>query len=74
MEKFFNDIVTGIAQMNSALKISIVALLALIDILLLIAFVKNISNKNNKPKIKVVNVLLFIIISGIILLFSIYGF
>lgn len=74
MEKFFNDIVTGIAQMNYYLKISIIALLAILDILLLISFIKTISNKSNKPKIKFVNVLLFIIISGIIVLFSIYGF
>lgn len=74
MNKFINDIITGIAQMNSVLKITIVALLSVIDMLILIAFIKNLSNKNNKPKIKVVNVLLFIIISGIIVLFSIYGF
>ncbi len=74
MDKFINDIITGIAQMNSVLKITIVALLSVIDMLILIAFIKNLSNKNNKPKIKVVNVLLFIIISGIIVLFSIYGF
>ncbi len=74
MEKFFNDIITGIATMNNALKISIVALLAIFDMLIVIAFIKNISNKGNKPKIKFVNVLLFIIVSGIIVLFSIYGF
>ncbi len=74
MEKFFNDIITGIATMNNALKITIVALLAIIDMFIVMEFIKNISNKSNKPKIKFVNVLLFIIVSGIILLFSIYGF
>ncbi len=74
MEKFFNDIVTGIATMNNVLKISIIALLAILDMLLIIAFMKNISNKSNKPKIKFVNVLLFIIVSAIIVLFSVYGF
>lgn len=74
MEKFFNDIVTAIATMNNALKISIIALLAILDMLIVIAFIKNISNKSDKPKIKFVNVLLFIIVSGIIVLFSIYGF
>lgn len=74
MEKFFNDIVTAIATMNNALKISIIALLAILDMLIVIAFIKNISNKSNKPKIKFVNVLLFIIVSAIIVLFSVYGF
>lgn len=74
MEKFFNDIITFIAEMNIYLKISLVALLAVLDLLILRAFVKNLANKDNKPKIKVVNVLLFVIVSGIIVLLSIYGF
>ena len=74
MEKFFNDIVTFIAQMDSYLKIAIVALLAIVDILLIRAFVKNLSNKDNKPKIKLVNILLFVIVSGILVLIGMYGF
>ena len=74
MEKFFNDIVTFIAEMNVYLKTAIVALLAIVDILLIRAFVKNLSNKDNKPKIKLVNILLFVIVSGIIVLIGMYGF
>ena len=74
MEKFFNDIITFIAQMNPYLKSFIIALLAILDILILIKFIKNLSNKDNRPKIKLVNILLFVIVSGIIVLIGIYGF
>ena len=74
MEKLFNDIVTFIAEMNIYLKSAIVGLLAILDICLIIAFVKNLSNKDNKPKIKLVNILLFVIISGILVLIGMYGF
>lgn len=73
-EQLFNSIITFIATMDNALKISIIALLSILDILLLREFIKNIANKNNKPKIKFVNVLLFILVSGIIVLFGVYGF
>lgn len=74
MEKLFNDIVTFIAEMNIYLKGAIVALLTILDICLIIRFVKNLSNKDNKPKIKLVNILLFVIVSGIIILIGMYGF
>lgn len=74
MEKLFNDIVTFIAEMNIYLKAAIVALLTILDICLIIRFVKNLSNKDNKPKIKLVNILLFVIVSGIIILIGMYGF
>ena len=74
MEKFFNDVITFIAEMNVYLKSAIVALLAILDILLIMAFVKNLSNKDNKPKIKLVNILLFVIVSGILILIGMYGF
>ena len=74
MEKLFNDIITFIAEMNIYLKSSILALLSILDICLIIAFVKNLSNKDNKPKIKLVNILLFVIVSGIIILIGMYGF
>ena len=74
MEKIFNDIITFIAEMNIYLKSAIIALLAILDILLLKQFIKNLSNKDNKNKIKIVNILLFVIVSGIIILIGIYGF
>ncbi len=74
MEKLFNDIITFIAHMNVYLKSAIIALLAIIDILLLKSFIKNLSNKDNRPKIKIVNILLFVIVSGIIILIGVYGF
>ena len=74
MEKFFNDIITFIAEMNVYLKSSILALLTILDVVILTAFIKNLSNKENRPKIKVVNILLFVIVSGIIILIGLYGF
>ncbi len=73
MEKFFNDITTAIATMNIYLKISIIALLTILDIFILRAFISNIA-KGDKPKIKIVNILLFVIVSGLLVLICTYGF
>ena len=74
MEKFFNDITTMIATMDTYLKISIIALLTILDIFILKAFISNLAKSNGKPKIKIVNVLLFVIVSALLVLIFAYGF
>ena len=73
MEKFFNDIQTFIAQMDSLLKLVIVVLLTVIDLLIIRSFVKS-TNKDKRPKIKIVNLLLFLICSGLLVLIAVYSF
>lgn len=72
MDKFFNDIQTFISSMNIMLKISIIALLAILDLLILRDFFK--SAIKDKLKIKIVNIILFVIISAMLILVAIYSF
>ena len=72
MEKFFNDIVTFIANLDIWLVIVLVALFAVLDLCIIRSMVKGLAK--DKPKLKFVHVLLFVIISGMMVLVSIYGF
>lgn len=71
------DLITNIqmtiAEMNIYLKMSIIALLTVIDLLLVRAFVKDAANKD-KPKFKAITILLFVLVSAILVIFSIFGF
>ncbi len=73
MEEFINNIITFVSQLDPILKVALVGLFAILDILIIISFVKAMG-KGDKIKIKVVTVLLFIICSGILIFLSIYSF
>ena len=74
MEKIFNDIVTFVYQMHDALKISLIALFSILELLLIRSFIKNLANKDNKPKIKILNIIFIVIITALIIFISVYGF
>lgn len=73
MEKFFNDLQTFVANMDSLLKLVLIVLFALIDILIFRGFIKK-TNKDKGPRIKIVNVLLVVICTGAIILLTAYSF
>lgn len=74
MEKFINDLITFVSQLDPILKVALVGIFALFDILILISFIKTFANKNNKLKIKIATVLLFVICTGIIVFLGVYSF
>ncbi len=73
MEELINNLITFVSQLDPILKIALIGLFAILDILVVISFVKSMG-KGDKIKIKIVTVLLFIICSGIIIFLSIYSF
>ena len=72
MEKFFNDIQTFISTMDSVLKFAIMALLITLDMLVFKSFLRT-TNKD-KFKFKLIYPLLFVLITGLLVLFAIYTF
>ncbi len=73
MEEFINNIITFVSQLDPILKIALIGLFTILDILIIINFVKKLG-KGDKLKLNIVNILLFIICSGILIFLSIYSF
>ena len=74
MEKIFNDIITFVYQMDIVLKISLIAMFSILELLLIRSFIKNLANKDNKPKIKILNIIFIVIMTALIIFISVYGF
>ena len=72
MEKFFNHIITFIANIDTWLIIVMVAFCAILDLCIIRSMVKGLVK--DKPRLRFISILLFVIISGVVVLLSIYGF
>ena len=72
MESFINDIRTFFANLDGLVKIAIVALLSVCLALALIKFIKVITK--DKAKVKIGYFLIFAILTGLLVLISIWSF
>ncbi len=72
MEKFINDIKTFFYEMQSFTKIAIVALLSILLVLAFAKFIKTISK--DKAKFSLGQILLIAILAGLLILISIWSF
>ena len=71
---FFNTIKTEISRMSDLLYFAILALLCIVGCMLLINMIKNIAKNDDKIKIQLLPVIIFILILGIIVLFAVCRF
>ena len=74
MAEFFNNIKTQIAIMDSLLFYALLSLLCIVACMLLINMIKNIAKNEDKFKMQIMPVVIFILLMGIVVLLAVCRF
>ena len=74
MKEFFNNIKTQIAIMDGLLFYALLSLLCIVACMLLINMIKNIAKNEDKFKMQIMPVVIFILLMGIVVLLAVCRF
>lgn len=74
MAEFFNNIKTQIAIMDSLLFYALLSLLCIVACMLLINMIKSIAKNEDKFKMQIMPVVIFILLMGIVVLLAVCRF
>ena len=74
MKEFFNHIKTQIAIMDGLLFYALLSLLCIVACMLLINMIKNIAKNEDKFKMQIMPVVIFILLMGIVVLLAVCRF
>lgn len=74
MKEFFNNIKTQIAIMDGLLFYALLSLLCIVACVLLINMIKNIAKNEDKFKMQILPVVIFILLMGIVVLLTVCRF
>ena len=74
MKEFFNNIKTQIAIMDGLLFYALLSLLCIVACMLIINMIKNIAKNEDKFKMQIMPVVIFILLMGIVVLLAVCRF
>lgn len=74
MKEFFNNIKTQIAIMDGLLFYALLSLLCIVACVLLINMIKNIAKNEDKFKMQIMPVVIFVLLMGIVVLLAVCRF
>lgn len=74
MKEFFNNIKTQIAIMDGLLFYALLSLLCIVACVLLINMIKNIAKNEDKFKMQIMPVVIFVLLMGIVVLLTVCRF
>ena len=74
MKEFFNNIKTQIAIMDGLLFYALLSLLCIVACVLLVNMIKNIAKNEDKFKMQILPVVIFVLLMGIVVLLAVCRF